>query len=69
MKMRFLVFAAFAATAAAQPAATPVVSPGNPSNVKVFDLPEGANPHDIAPAPDGKVWFSAQRHGSLGRRT
>ena len=66
MRMRFLVFAAFAATAAAQPAATPVVTPGNPANVKVFDLPEGANPHDIAPAPDGKVWFSAQRHGSLG---
>src|SRR3954453_579899 len=33
---------------------------------QVFPLPEGAYPHDVAPAPDGKVWYSAQRNGALG---
>jgi streptogramin lyase len=25
------------------------------------------HPHDVAPAPDGSVWFSGQRHGFFGR--
>jgi virginiamycin B lyase len=33
---------------------------------QVFALPAGAYPHDVAPAPDGKVWYSAQRNGALG---
>ena len=33
---------------------------------QVFPLPDGAYPHDVAPAPDGKVWYSAQRNGALG---
>ena len=33
---------------------------------QVFPLPAGAYPHDVAPAPDGKVWYSAQRNGALG---
>ena len=31
---------------------------------KVFD---GAGPHDVAPAGDGTVWFTAQAAGELGR--
>jgi virginiamycin B lyase len=31
---------------------------------KVFD---GAGPHDVAPAADGRVWFTAQAAGELGR--
>ena len=31
---------------------------------RVFD---GAGPHDVAPAPDGTVWFTAQSAGELGR--
>jgi virginiamycin B lyase len=34
--------------------------------VQFFDLPAGARPHDVAPAPDGKVWYTAQRQGALG---
>ncbi len=34
--------------------------------VQVFDLPAGAHPHDVAPAPDGKVWYTAQAQGALG---
>jgi virginiamycin B lyase len=32
-----------------------------------FSVPEGSGPHDVAPAPDGMVWFTAQRAGALGR--
>jgi virginiamycin B lyase len=34
--------------------------------VQVFDLPDGAHPHDVAPAPDGRVWYTAQAQGALG---
>jgi virginiamycin B lyase len=43
-----------AATAAAQ------------EKVEFYDVPDGARPHDVAPAPDGKVWYTAQRQGALG---
>lgn len=35
-------------------------------STEVFDLPTGAGPHDVAPAPDGTVWYAAQRQGALG---
>lgn len=35
--------------------------------VQYFPLPEGAGPHDVAPAPDGAVWYTAQGQGALGR--
>lgn len=34
--------------------------------VQIFQLPEGARVHDAAPAPDGKIWYTAQRQGALG---
>jgi virginiamycin B lyase len=34
--------------------------------VEFYDVPDGARPHDVAPAPDGKVWYTAQRQGALG---
>lgn len=37
-----------------------------PANVRVFDVPRGSRPHDVAPAPDGSVWYTAQRRGALG---
>ena len=37
-----------------------------PANVRVFDLPKGARVHDVAPAPGGLVWYTAQRQGALG---
>jgi virginiamycin B lyase len=33
---------------------------------QVYQLPEGTHPHDVAPAPDGKVWYTAQPRGTLG---
>jgi streptogramin lyase len=32
-----------------------------------YQLPPGSFPHDVAPAPDGTVWFSAQSQGFAGR--
>lgn len=31
-----------------------------------FAVPSGAGPHDVAPAADGGVWYTAQRQGALG---
>ncbi len=31
-----------------------------------FPVPSGARPHDVAPATDGGVWYTAQRQGALG---
>jgi virginiamycin B lyase len=30
-------------------------------------VPAGSHPHDVAPAPDGTVWYTAQAAASLGR--
>jgi virginiamycin B lyase len=40
-----------------------------PPRVKVreYRVFEGAGPHDVAPAHDGTVWFTAQAAGELGR--
>ena len=32
-----------------------------------FPVPDGSRPHDVAPAPDGSVWYTAQGSGELGR--
>ncbi|MGP3910048.1 Vgb family protein [Nonomuraea sp. 10N515B] len=34
--------------------------------VQRFEVPSGAGPHDVAPAADGGVWFTAQSAGYLG---
>jgi len=31
-----------------------------------FPIPSGSGPHDVAPARDGGVWYTAQRSGELG---
>jgi len=32
-----------------------------------FPVPAGSHPHDVAPAPDGTIWYTAQAAGALGR--
>jgi virginiamycin B lyase len=34
--------------------------------VSYYPVPAGSHPHDVAPAPDGNVWFTAQGSGHLG---
>lgn len=38
---------------------------GSPA-VQEFAVPPGQHPHDVAPAPDGRVWYTAQLSGELG---
>jgi len=42
------------------------VQSASAAQVKYFDVPNGAHPHDVAPAPDGNVWYTAQSQGALG---
>jgi virginiamycin B lyase len=35
--------------------------------VQEFPVPAGSHPHDVAPARDGAVWYTAQAAGALGR--
>lgn len=35
--------------------------------IQEYAVPDGTHPHDVAPAPDGSVWYTAQRTGELGR--
>lgn len=34
--------------------------------VTEFPVPAGSRPHDVAPAPDGTVWYTGQLSGELG---
>jgi virginiamycin B lyase len=34
--------------------------------VQEYDVPVGSHPHDVAPAPDGTVFYTAQATGELG---
>jgi virginiamycin B lyase len=46
------------------PAAAP---PPEAFEIMEFAVPSGSRPHDVAPAPDGTVWYTAQGSGELGR--
>ena len=37
------------------------------AEVKYFPVRAGDHPHDVAPAPDGTVWYTGQHAGVLGR--
>jgi virginiamycin B lyase len=41
--------------------------PAAAQDVRYYPVPRGAHPHDVAPAPDGTVWYTAQGQGALGR--
>src|SRR3954468_8030708 len=42
------------------------MQPASAAQVSYYDVPKGAHPHDVAPAPDGRVWYTAQSQGALG---
>jgi virginiamycin B lyase len=50
--------------AAATPTAT--ASAGPTFRVATFPVPAGSRAHDVAPAADGGVWYTAQTRGKLG---
>jgi len=45
---------------------TPRAQPASPV-LQEYSVPRGSHPHDVAPAPDGAVWYTAQATGELGR--
>lgn len=45
----------------------PFACPAFAAEVQYFNVPKGDHPHDVAPAPDGTVWYTGQRAGVLGR--
>ncbi|MEJ2263452.1 MAG: hypothetical protein P8X95_08400 [Anaerolineales bacterium] len=63
--------AALAATASpgsygVEPTAVATGIPAAP-RLQEYPLPAGSHPHDVAPAADDTVWYTAQRSGELGR--
>jgi len=47
--------------------AAAVAAPAYAADTASFQVPSGAHPHDVAPGPDGVVWYTAQAQGALGR--
>jgi len=49
---------------------SPTAAAGTPgpfaATVTSYPVPKGSAPHDVAPARDGGVWYTAQRAGALG---
>ena len=60
---RILVIAAALVAAATASAAT---SGEQQLRVREYPVPSGTHPHDVAPARDGGVWYTAQGSGELG---
>src|SRR5689334_12533052 len=52
----------FAAAMLAAMATCPALA----DSVAYFPVTSGAHPHDVAAAPDGTVWYTAQNQGALG---
>lgn len=46
-----------------------LASQAQAADVRYYDVPKGAHPHDVAPdpRPGGPVWYTAQRQGALGK--
>lgn len=57
----------FLVSGAALLATRPSFAQEGPSRTKYFPISPGIGLHDLAPAPDGTVWFTAQGKGVLGR--
>ncbi len=41
--------------------------PETEPTLQEYPVPAGSHPHDVAPAPDGTVWYTAQASGELGQ--
>lgn len=37
------------------------------AEVRYYPVPPGSRPHDVAPAPDGSIWYTSQPNGAVGR--
>src|SRR4051812_5889890 len=48
------------------PATASATATAQQSTLVEYAVPRGSRPHDVAPAPDGGVWYSGQGNGTLG---
>jgi virginiamycin B lyase len=55
-----------AALALAAPGSVPAGGAQGGYEVREYPVPAGSHPHDVAPARDGGVWYTAQGSGALG---
>lgn len=55
-----------AAPATPDPTPVPTPEPEPSFTLATYPVPAGSRPHDVAPAEDGGVWFTAQGTGHLG---
>lgn len=57
-----------AATTTAPSTTTTTSTPLDPASltIEAFAVPPGSRPHDVAPAADGGIWYTAQGSGELG---
>jgi virginiamycin B lyase len=62
--MRTFVLALLLSLAA--PACAEQPAADSNTSVRIFNLPGDGRVHDVAPAPDGKIWYTGQRQGTLG---
>jgi virginiamycin B lyase len=57
-----------APSTATPPPTVPSASPSaRTPRFQEYRVPAGSHPHDVAPAPDGTVWYTGQNVGELGR--
>lgn len=51
------------------PASAPTLAPARQEefSIQEYPVPSGSRPHDVAPAPSGVVWYTAQASGELGK--
>jgi len=57
---------AASSTSAPSQSAEPSASREPTFSVQTYPVPAGSHPHDVAPAADGGVWYTAQGSGELG---
>ncbi len=50
-----------------EPISSDTTAPSREPQLQEYPVPAGSRPHDVAPAPDGTIWYTAQRLGELGR--
>jgi virginiamycin B lyase len=65
---RFSKAAALLAVTVVAVSSGAAAAPGNGGALAVreYPVPSGSHPHDVAPARDGGVWYTAQASGELG---
>jgi virginiamycin B lyase len=62
-----VLFAALATAVGALAAAPSIGAPGGLAlRVREYRVPAGSHPHDVAPARNGGIWYTAQASGELG---